>query len=135
MILKIEEWLYGPYPEDPPISNLKNYWQSVYHHQDTNPKPDDALLSVVTSLIRIQLKHLKNHVMNFKELIEVTTFMENDMYRGFLVHFETSPDCHFEFFARPQQISQASRSNPLGKRIRYLEVSKENNSFESVLPD
>lgn len=132
VILKIEEWLYGPYSEDPPTQNLRNYWQSLYHHEDTSPRPDDALLSVVTSLIRIQLKSFKTHLLNFKKLIEVTTFMENDSYRGFLVHFDASSDCSFEFLARPQQISQASRSSPLGKRIRYLEVSTDFDQKEQI---
>lgn len=132
VILKIEEWLYGPYTEDPPTPNLRNYWQSLYHHEDTSPKPDDALISVVTSLIRIQLKHFKTHLLNFKHLIEVTTFMENDSYRGFLIHFEASSECSFELLARPQQISQASRSSPLGKRIRYLEVSTDFDQKEQI---
>ncbi len=132
VVLKIEEWLYGPYIEDPPTPSLRNYWQSLYHHEDISPKPDDALLSVVTSLIRIQLKAYKTHLLNYKRLIEVTTFMENDSYRGFLIHFETSVDCSFELMARPQQISQASRSSPLGKRIRYLEVSTDFDQKEQI---
>lgn len=132
VILKIEEWLYGPYSEDPPTPNLRNYWQSLYHHEDMSPKPDEALLSVVTSLIRIRLKQFKGHLMNIKQLFEVTTFMENDSYRGFLIHFEASSEISFELFARPQQISQASRSSPLGKRIRYLEVSTDFDQKEQI---
>lgn len=132
VILKIEEWLYGPYTEVPPMPNLRNYWQSVYHHEDTSPKADEALLSVVTSLIRIQLKEFKTHLLNHKRLIEVTSFMENDSYRGFLVHFEASAGYSFELLARPQQISQASRSSPLGKRIRYLEVSTDFDQKEQI---
>lgn len=132
VILKIEEWLYGPYSEDPATPNLRNYWQSLYHHEDTSPKSDDALLAVVTSLIRIKLKTFKTHLLNVKQLFEVTTFMENDSYRGFLVHFEASSECSFEFLARPQQISQASRSSPLGKRIRYLEVSTDFDQKEQI---
>lgn len=134
VILKIEEWLYGPYSDDPPTANLRNYWQSLYHHEDTSPKPDDALLSVVASLIRIQLSTFKVHpALNFKKLIEVTTYMDNDSYRGFLIHFEESTlNCAFELLARPQQISQASRSSPLGKRIRYLEVSTDFDQKEQI---
>lgn len=131
MIQKIEEWLYGPYSADPPTTNLENYWQSLYHHLDTSPRMDDALLSVVNSLIRIQLKNFKSQLLYFKALLEVTTFMENDSYRGFLVHFDTL-ECSFEFLARPQQISQASRSSPLGKRIRYLEVSTDFDQKEQI---
>lgn len=129
VILKIEEWLYGPYPEDPSTPNLRNYWQSLYHHDDTSPKADNALLSVVTSLIRI---HLKTHRLTNERLIEVTTFMENDSYRGFLIHFDASSGQSFEILARPQQISQASRSSPLGKRIRYLEVSSDFDQKEQI---
>lgn len=132
MILKIEEWLYGPYSIDPPLPNLRNYWQSVYHHEDTSPKADAALLSVVTSLIRMQLKAFTEHELNFNQLIEVTTFMESDSYRGFLIHFDASSNYSFEFLARPQQISQASRSSPLGKRIRYLEVSTDFDQKEQI---
>lgn len=133
VILKIEEWLYGPYTDDPPIPNLRNYWQSLYHHDDKSPKADDALLTVVHSLVRMQLKSkFKQHLLTDEKLIEVTTFMENDSYRGFLVHFVASSSCSFEFLARPQQISQASRSSPLGKRIRYLEVSTDFDQKEQI---
>lgn len=135
VILKLEEWLYGPQSEDRLVPNLKNYWQSLYHREDKSPKPDEALLSVVTSLIRLQLQNLKNHIINHKELIEVTTFMENDIYRGFLVHFEASSgneSISFEFLARPHQISQASRSSSLGKRIKYLEVSTDFDQKEQI---
>ncbi|KAJ6642112.1 Xylosyltransferase oxt [Pseudolycoriella hygida] len=132
VILKIEEWLYGPHPEDPPVPNLHNYWQSLYHHHDVSPKPDDALLSVVKSLIRKQLKTFTNHLLNFVELIEVTTYMENDAYRGFLIHFTASSDCSFEILARPQQVSQAARSSPVGQRIRYLEVSTDFDQKEQI---
>lgn len=132
VILQLEEWIYGPYPNE--FINLNNYWQSVYHTQDKSP-PDDALLTVSTSLIRINSLSLSYNVNN---IIEITSFFETDNYRGFLIKHEGNLDSFvtdnliFETLVRPTQIAKSSVSNVIGGRIKFIEVSSEYDQKEQI---
>lgn len=132
VVLKVEEWMFGPYAGEYP--NLNNYWQSVYHIQDKSPKPDKALVALAESLAR--QKSLDRYTI--KSVVEVTTFLEKDRYRGFLVHHETDQfgdsgeHIHLELWARPQQFGQVARATAIGKRVRNVEVSTDFDPKEQV---
>lgn len=133
IILHVEEWLIGPYPVDYP--NLHSYWQSVYHSRDKSPKADEALITVASSLAC----HHLNVNYTVKSIIELTTYMDRDQYKGFLVHHDivhvsnSSDVIHLELLARPQQFGRVSRSTTLGKRIKSIEVSTDYDQKEQVL--
>lgn len=133
IILHLEEWLIGPYPADYP--NLHSYWQSVYHSRDKSPKVDEAIITVASSLAC----HHININYTVKSIIEVTTFMDRDQYKGFLVHHDivhvanNTDVIRLELLARPQQFGRVSRSTTLGKRIKGIEVSTEYDQKEQIL--
>lgn len=131
VILQLEEWIYGPYPNE--FINLNSYWQSVYHILDKSP-PDDALLTISTSLVRINSLTLDYSVNN---IIEITSFFENDNYRGFLIKHEGNIDSLvdnliFETLVRPTQIAKSSVTNTIATRIKYVEVSTDYDQKEQV---
>lgn len=133
IILQLEEWLIGPYPENYP--NLHSYWQNVYHSRDKGPKVDEALITVASSLAC----HHININYTVKSIIEVTTYMDHDQYKGFLVRHELMHIANgqnvieMEVLARPQQFARVSRSASLAKRIKGIEVSTEYDQKEQIL--
>lgn len=132
IILKLEEWMLGPYPSGYP--SLNNYWQNVYHINDVSPKRDEALVTLMESLVRTKA----NNRYTIERIIAVTSFMENDRYRGFLIHHEindkddTGQSIQLELWARPQQLGQVSRSTIIGKRVRNIEVATEFDQKEQI---
>lgn len=121
VILKLEEWMLGPYPADYP--NLDNYWQSLYHIDDVSPKKDLSLITLMESIARTKAANRYE----VGAILEVNTFMERDRYRGFLIHHEALDELgnaiHIEVWARPQQFGQAARGTPIGKRLKNIEVA------------
>lgn len=132
VILKLEEWMSGPYPSDYP--NLDNYWQSLYHIDDKSPKRDDALLTLMHSIARQKAKSRYE----IKSIIEVTNLMEKDRYKGFLIRHnideldDTGQHIQFEIWAKPQQIGQVARSTAIGKRVKNIEVSTDFDQKEQI---
>lgn len=133
IILQLEEWLFGPYPADFP--NLHSYWQSVYNPKDKSPRVDEAVVTVASSLAckRLPLNY------SMKSIVEMTTYMDHDRYKGFLVHHEISRTVgdymaaiQIELWARPLQFGQVSRASALGKRIRMIEASTEFDQKEQL---
>lgn len=131
IILQLEEWLYGPYPSD--FINLNSYWQSIYHIDDKSLRPDDALATISTSLVRINSLSL-DYIP--KTILEITSFYESDHYKGFLIRhggwINESDRYVFESWARPTQVAKSSSSATLGKRLRLLEVSSEYDQKEQL---
>lgn len=133
VILHLEEWLVGPYPRDFP--NLHSYWQSVYHSRDKSPQIDEALITVASSLAC----HHVNINYTVKNIIEVTTYMDRDQYKGFLVNHnivhvnDAQNVIQMELLARPQQFCRVSRSTSLGKRIKSIDISTEYDQKEQIL--
>lgn len=134
IILRLEEWLVGPYPADYP--NLRSYWQSVYHVNDKGPKTDESIITVASTLACQRLN--PNYTM--KTVFEISTFMERDHYKGFLIHHgimhnddPSGEIVDLELFARPEQFGKVSRASSLGKRIKNIEVSTDYDQKEQVL--
>lgn len=134
IILRLEEWLVGPYPADYP--NLRGYWQSVYHINDKGPKIDESFITVASTLACQRLS--PNYTM--RSVLEITTFMERDHYKGFLVHHgivagdgPRATQTELELLARPEQFGKVSRASTLGKRIKNVEVSTDYDQKEQLL--
>lgn len=68
------------------------YWQNMYHHLDRTSATDDALCTVSSSLSRQSLNlfpfnDLECARINFKRLLQVHTFHEEDIHKvQFLEH-------------------------------------------------
>lgn len=136
VILQLEEWLFGPYPET--YVNLNSYWQNVYHHQDTSPTPNPALLIVAESLLRVNSK--SNQYQQFYQplkLLEVTDYFELDVYKGFLMKHKakinTNLTVELETWCKPSHLyAQVSKTNNIAKKIMQLEVSTDFDQKEQM---
>lgn len=134
LVQRLEEWMsVGEVAE---LENWKSYWQSIYHHLDTSPKADDALLTLCTSLIRLSMEsHFEGliaeqqraELMATVKILEVTYYMDDDRFKGFLVHYrlEDAEKNHweFEFLAKGTQMVQTNKKSKFAQRISVLEVS------------
>uniref|UniRef100_A0A1L8E2J2 protein xylosyltransferase n=1 Tax=Nyssomyia neivai TaxID=330878 RepID=A0A1L8E2J2_9DIPT len=135
IIVQLEEWLFGPYPADTP--NLNHYWQSAYHYLDRSPPPDDTLLTVASSLTRINAKKHEGILVPGK-VIDVILFMEDDDFRGFIVQHEVTwstddtQSSLMEILVKPTQAVQTAKTLSLAKRIRNLEVSSDYDQKEQL---
>lgn len=136
VVQKLEEWMAAG--EVTELENLKSYWQSIYHHLDTNPKADDALLTLCTSLIRLSMEsHFEGviaeqqraELMATVKILEVTYYMDDDRFKGFLVRFHMEDAAknrlEFEFLAKGTQMVQTNKKSKFAQRISVLEVSTE----------
>lgn len=136
VILQLEEWLFGPYPET--YVNLNSYWQNVYHHQDTSPTPNPALLIIAESLLRVNSK--SNQYQQFYQplkLLEVTDYFELDVYKGFLMKHKakinTNLTVELETWCKPSHLyAQVSKTNNIAKKIMQLEVSTDFDQKEQM---
>lgn len=132
ILLKLEEWLYGPYPEDYP--NLLAYWQSFYNHEDKRTKQDDLTLTIAESLVR---KLSKQWATYKNKVLELTHYMHNDQYKGFLIRYQTK-DPHndtvyeLETRIRPIQYAKFAKNSKFSKRLRNFEISSEYDQKEQL---
>lgn len=132
VLLKLEEWLYGAYPKDVP--NLAAYWQSFYHHEDKPSKQDDLTLTIAGSLVRKLAKqwNTKNH-----QVLELTHYMHNDQYKGYLIRYNTVDGNNntlyeLETRIRPVQYAKFAKNSKFSKRLRNFEISSEYDQKEQI---
>lgn len=64
----------------------KKYWHNIYHYKDRNPIPDEAMISVCSSLSRCMLKLQTNNDflcpdLRFNKLLQVFSFYEDDIHK------------------------------------------------------
>ncbi|KAG5670975.1 hypothetical protein PVAND_001203 [Polypedilum vanderplanki] len=136
VILQLEEWMNGPYPHG--YLNLNSYWQSSFHHKDKTPPPNQDLLLLANSLIRINSK--SNSIQQFYEpvkVLEITDYFDLDVYKGFLIRHEAKINVNLtvelETWCRPNnQHAQVSKTNKLAKKIMQLEVSTDFDQKEQM---
>uniref|UniRef100_A0A8D8WYI1 protein xylosyltransferase n=3 Tax=Cacopsylla melanoneura TaxID=428564 RepID=A0A8D8WYI1_9HEMI len=108
IVNKLDQWLYGPYPAK--LSGLQSYWESIYHSADLSPPPDDALVTMGTSLARIIVRfNLKAcHLMRPSEtdqangtkerytdirfhehnLDQMIVYKNDDLYKGTIIQYK-----------------------------------------------
>lgn len=136
IILQVEEWLYGPSPLNVP--NINSYWQSVYHFADLSPQPDDALITLTSSVIRNTAKAMTKHdcQMTPGKILEVISYHHNDNYEGTLVLYETKLDndkAIIETLVKPNDHFYTMKSSALTHRLQTLIVSSEYDQKEQIL--
>jgi len=83
IIDRVEEWLY-PYKMNKTVKGYDMYWQSLYHHADLSPLPDDALLTLSYSLARLTYRKLKMDYKNVR-LLENTAYFRENRFIGVLI--------------------------------------------------
>ncbi|GAB1866064.1 protein xylosyltransferase [Camponotus japonicus] len=83
IIDRVEEWLY-PYKMNKTVKGYDMYWQSLYHHADLSPLPDDALLTLSYSLTRLTYRKLKMDYKNVR-LLENTAYFRENRFIGVLI--------------------------------------------------
>lgn len=136
IILQVEEWLHGPSPANTP--NINSYWQSVYHHGDLSPSPDDATISISTSIARITSKLMSsknNCEFEYSHLIEVTSYHKNDNYEGSLLMYEinaTDGKVILETLVQPVEHILMTKGGVLAQRLQQLIVSSDYDQKEQI---
>ncbi|KAJ9592775.1 hypothetical protein L9F63_015553 [Diploptera punctata] len=141
IIDQVEEWLYGSYPDN--VLNLKSYWQSIYHYADLSPPPDDSLLTLAASLSRLSSKSLVltsdsgSCLIQPGKVIEVTSYHNNDNYKGSLVRYEATLNgdadpMQLETWVQPQQHMSIVKITPLTERLKSLLVSSDYDQKEQM---
>ena len=111
----VDLWMSaGNKEEDMQHQNLANwehpsrtrYWQSVYHHLDTSPEPDHAIVDVAKTLCEVSidvfLKELPQQY-NFDMLHEITSYHDDNALEGVLIKFSVHGDVkmNLEVFVNP----------------------------------
>jgi hypothetical protein len=82
------------------------YWQSVYHHLDTSPQPDEATVNVAKTLcalaVDVFLKQFSPQYY-FNKLQEITSYHNDNSLQGVLLKFTIDGGVRmdFEVFVKP----------------------------------
>lgn len=133
VILKLETWIYG-HSQILDLPNVRSYWQSVYCHKDSSPKADHAMLIVAERVLNARLSEYGTTEIH--KILNINVYMDKDVYRGIIINAIVSlPGVDYteiELWTRQDQLPQASRSLPIGKRISRLEVSSDFDQKEQV---
>ncbi|XP_005187548.1 xylosyltransferase oxt [Musca domestica] len=132
IILKLEEWLYGPYPTD--ALNLHSYWQSFYNIEDKPTKQDDLTLTIAESLVR-RLSRQWNTKQGV--ILELNHYMHSDQYKGYLLRFKTTDAVknktyELESRIRPVQYAKFAKNSKFAKRLKNFEISSDYDQKEQV---
>ncbi|XP_069701482.1 xylosyltransferase oxt [Periplaneta americana] len=141
IIDQVEDWLYGPYPSN--LANVKSYWQSVYHYADLSPPPDDSLVTLAASLSRLSSKSIalkpdgNGCFVQPGKVIEVTSYHNNDNYKGSLVLYEAllnggTRTVVFETWVQPQHYMTILKEAGLGGRVKSLLISSDYDQKEQM---
>ncbi|KAB0796113.1 hypothetical protein PPYR_10174 [Photinus pyralis] len=130
VVLQLEQWLYNVnFNKD--IPNINSYWQSVYHHLDLTPSPDDSLLTVAQSIIRINSKLISDKCRLIPEkILEMTSFHADDIYQKTLILYvandtgaaqKVTVETNFKY----KTTFVLLKSSPFLHRLKSLTVSTE----------
>ena len=92
IIDRVEEWLYPDRMNKTIRSRgYDMYWQSLYHHADLSPLPDDALLTLSYSLARLVYRKLNMDYKNIR-LLENTAYFRENRFAGILILAESKKE-------------------------------------------
>ena len=92
IIDRVEEWLYPDRMNKTIRSRgYDMYWQSLYHHADLSPLPDDALLTLSYSLARLVYRKLNMDHKNIR-LLENTAYFRENRFAGILILAESKKE-------------------------------------------
>ncbi|EZA47482.1 Xylosyltransferase oxt [Ooceraea biroi] len=137
IIDRLEEWLYPNRMNKTARSRGNDvYWQSLYHHADLSPLPDDALLTLSYSLARLIYRKLKLDHRNIR-LLENTAHFRENRFIGILILAKSeddSPDVssnnHVEALISMRHNFSTSRS--WSGKIRSLSVNTDYDQKEQT---
>lgn len=70
-----------------------SYWQNIYHCDDIHLLPDEALLTIGTSLARVATKYLTTshttcQIRSFDNLLQVFTYHHKDQFKVILIKYK-----------------------------------------------
>lgn len=91
IIDRVEEWLYPERANKTGLKGYDMYWQSLYHHADLSPLPDDALLTLSYSLARLVYRKLNINHKNVR-LSENTAYFRENRFAGILILAESKEE-------------------------------------------
>ncbi|XP_012525203.1 xylosyltransferase oxt [Monomorium pharaonis] len=92
IINRVEEWLYPDRTnKTAKLWSYDMYWQSLYHHADLSPLPDDALLTLSYSLARLVYRKLNVDYKNVR-LLENTAYFRENRFAGILILAENKDE-------------------------------------------
>ena len=111
MLDKIDQWISANNEEDE-MSKQKlpnwdhpsrtRYWQSIFHHLDSSPLPDTAVVEISKVLCNVVIDDLLKEIVaqgyKFEKLLEVTSYHEDDNLKGILLKFLMKGDSDEETF-------------------------------------
>lgn len=110
IIDRVEEWLYPDRANKTiKMRGYDAYWQSLYHHADLSPLPDDALLTLSYSLARLVYRKLKMSYKNI-HLLESTVYFRENRFIGILILAES----------RDEFSDVSALANNHGRRVEAL---------------
>ncbi|KAK5642064.1 hypothetical protein RI129_008231 [Pyrocoelia pectoralis] len=128
VILQLEQWLYNS-NFNKNMLNINSYWQNIYHYLDLTPSPDDSLLTVAQSIIRVNSKSISNKCKLIPDKIwEITSFHTDDAYQKTLVLYlanDTSAGqkVTVETSFKDKSTFVLLKSSPFLHRLKSLAVS------------
>ena len=85
-----EDEMHQQTPENWDHPSRTRYWQSIYHHLDTSPKNDQAIVDVAKTLCAVAIDvFLKDYSQEsrFDMLHEITSYHNDDALEGVLLRF------------------------------------------------
>ena len=87
---------------DQKTENAKGYWQNIFHHFDSSPKPDPAVITLAQILSESAIEVFG---LEFRRLVDVSSFHYDDIFEGIVLTFSASSDQNesehlFEAFVR-----------------------------------
>lgn len=94
IIDRVEEWLYPDrINRTARLRSNDMYWQSLYHHADLSPLPDDALLTLSYSLARLAYRKLNVDHKSVR-LLENTAYFRENRFAGILILAESKRESY-----------------------------------------
>lgn len=132
ILLKIEEWLYGPYTAEVP--SLHAYWQSFYNANDKRTKQDDVTLTIADSLLR---RLTKQWMIKESKILELNHYLHSDQYKGYLIRYQcvdsvSNKTYELETRVRPVQYAKIAKNSKFAKRLRFFEVASDYDQKEQI---
>lgn len=130
IIDRLEEWLYPNRMNKTRGNDM--YWQSLYHHADLSPLPDDVLLTLSYSLARLVYRGSQMARENIR-LLENTAYFRDNRFVGILIRAKSeddSPNDQVEALVSMRHNFSTSRS--WSGRIRSLSVNTDYDQKEQT---
>lgn len=136
IILRVEQWVRGIDQEQ--LVNIDGYWQSTYHYVDQSPPSDDSLITIASSITRLNAKtlHEEGCILKPGSVEEITSYHFADTFKGSLIqheaHINSFNRVTVETWFKYQHFLQINRSSKYLDRLKVLAVSTDYDQKEQV---